>query len=883
MLPSYLEEERKNCRMTPDAYHQAHKIIHFSILLMKFVSINLYFNLIQQDNSKIKNIKKFLCDNFSRPTEGQWANFFEQLINADAKYKKAFKTKISNENNELLNKLCYTFISTEIKSNQNNITDFFQRIIKIKNSFVSHGMLKEEDAELFVKNIKSILDEIIIDIDDYINPELFMTINSTKACEIISYENNIFDPSDYNTEEVTNDGLYLAVNKKLFYVWPFLTCRDGKILVYDSFDKTHHRVNFNKGTDKTYINTDKETLPELFNIDYNYLNSKPLNIKVFCKNGVSHNLPTADFDKFIGRKNEIAELQKALNHKRHFITALDGIGGVGKTAIAIHCCEELLEKNQDVPFEYIVWLSAKNTKLQNGKIIQLEQSFEHLGQLLDTILIVLGFNEYINIDNLKEKEKIVYELLDETKILLVLDNLETIKPDKLEAIWDFINEIPDPSKVLLTSREFPQSVPQTIRIENLSEEDSYQLINQFASEIGISDSYLQGIKNTVYKLSSGLPIVIKSILGQIKLSKNINIIQKEIENNTDNISKFCFEQQLRMLDKEHKIVILAICLSTDILNHDALQLVVGDLITNSLVDIVQNLRNFSIIKINTTVEQTEYSILPIIKNYALNYFKDNELASEIQKKLNDYYELKEVDNYALLPVEAECISCEALIPRKIVDKAMNYAQSGEFEQADSLFKKATKEYSLESYTWYMYSQFLAQYQGFYKEAINALKQAASLEQNYIYQKKMGDYYLKLANYQKSIQSYKEAYEIAKEEKNKSEMLYCLSNAQFNYVKVLRKRIKNNCFDNTPIKQERNLLYKEIIDNLEKYVTTQPHIYDGKKEKIYRHLSESYFGLKDYNKAIETINKAVEISNNDSYQTEYRTFIFQYMSERHIQD
>ncbi|MBP3741432.1 MAG: hypothetical protein J6J00_00455 [Treponema sp.] len=889
MLPNFIEEERKSYRMTPDSFHKAHKIIHYSITLMKYIAINSYFKLINIDSPKLKKIQNLLCENFLRPTEGKWLNFFEQIILADPEVKSVITKGLSEESDTLLNELSFTFISKEFRKTKNSIQDFFYRIIKIKNTSISHGLLSEDNADFFVEKIEPILNEVIQKTESFLSLNLFL-INSTASdsYEIIPYENIDFKENDYNLDNVDNDGLYICIDKKLYYAWPFITCRDGTILIYDSFDNKTHKVNFVRGSNRPYIYTDSNTLPELFGIDYNYLNSKPLDIHVKCTNGVSHNLPNADYDKFIGREKERNELKTALEHKRHFITALDGIGGVGKTAIALHCCEELLVANQQEPFEYIIWLSAKNTRLQNGKIIQLEQSFEHLGQLLDTILIVLGFNEYIQKNELKEKTNIVYELLEQTKALLVLDNLETIKTDNLEPIWDFINNIPEPSKVLLTSREFPQSVPQTIRIENLSEKDSYSLIDQFASEINISQTYLQGIRTEVYNLSSGLPIVIKSILGQIKLDKNINIIKKEIQNNSNNISKFCFEQQLRILDKDQKIVILAICLSTEILNHDALQLVTSDLISNNLNEIVQNLRNFSIIKITNTEERTEYTILPIIKNYALGYFKESELVNEVQKKLNEYYELKDVENYALLPIEAEYISCDSLIPRKMIDKAMSYANSGEAEQAILLFKKATTEYSLEPYTWYMYSQYLAQTEGAYKDAINCLKKAATLTSNYLYYKKMGDYYLKLGEQLESIRSYKEAHKIANEEKNKSEMIYLLANAEFKYIKALRKRIKNASVNyESDVKDnliaERNSMYNDIINNLNKYISTQPKIYDAKKEKIYRTMAEAYFGLKQYDDAINYINMTCEISNNDPYHTEFRRVIFETMTRRGIHD
>lgn len=224
----------------------------------------------------------------------------------------------------------------------------------------------------------------------------------------------------------------------------------------------------------------------------------------------------------------------------------------------------------------------------------------------------------------------------------------------------------------------------------------------------------------------------------------------------------------------------------------------------------------------------------------------------------------------------------------MIDKAMSYANSGETEQAVLLFKKATSEYSLEPYTWFMYSQYLAQTEGSYKDAINCLKKAANLTSNYLYLKKMGDYYLKLGEQLESIRSYKEAFNIATEEKNRSEMIYLLSNAEFKYIKALRKRIKNASLNyelevKDKLISERNSLYNDIISNLTKYITTQPRIYDAKKEKIYRTMAEAYFGLKQYTEAIEHIDKACEISKDDPSHIEFKTIILEKMTRQGVYD
>jgi tetratricopeptide (TPR) repeat protein len=453
----------------------------------------------------------------------------------------------------------------------------------------------------------------------------------------------------------------------------------------------------------------------------------------------------------------------------------------------------------------------------------------------------------------------------------VLDNLETIRPGNFAEIWDFINnELPSPSKILLTSREYPQGVPQTIRVENLSEEDSLILIEQHSKDIGIAETYINGIKKEVYNLSSGLPIVIRSILGQIKLGKNINNIRKEIESNTDNIAKFCFEQQLVLLNIDQKTVLLTICLASDILDHDALSYIISDLLSLPLLEIVKTLSSLSIIKIDYLENTAQYNMLPLIKNYILISNKDNERLEEIKKRLNEFYELKNVENYDLMPIEEKVIDRGSLIPRKIVDKAMQNASYGEFEQAEIMFKKAIKDYDNETYVWYMYSQFFAQYKSDYSSAINCLKKAYELSNNYIYQKKMGDYNLKNRNYRIAVLNYKEAINASTLEKNKFEMIYSIAHAEYEQVRQLRRAIKNN--HNEQNINERNKLYNSIIDNLESYILKTPHIYDGKLIKIYRILSESYFGLHNNKKALDYINRAIDLSEYDDTHVEFRAII-----------
>jgi len=76
-----------------------------------------------------------------------------------------------------------------------------------------------------------------------------------------------------------------------------------------------------------------------------------------------------------------------------------------------------------------------------------------LEQLLDTIFDVLGFQEYKEYEILL-KTQFANSLLEIGKTLIILDNLETIKQDYLLKIWEFVNQIPAPSKVIDNVKNF---------------------------------------------------------------------------------------------------------------------------------------------------------------------------------------------------------------------------------------------------------------------------------------------------------------------------------------------------------------------------------------------------------------------------------------------
>jgi LuxR family glucitol operon transcriptional activator len=77
---------------------------------------------------------------------------------------------------------------------------------------------------------------------------------------------------------------------------------------------------------------------------------------------ILHNLPQSEFDDtgFVGRDRELNELKRALSGSYPIVTVV-GEGGLGKTALALKACYDLLD-DAESGLDAIVWTTAKATK-----------------------------------------------------------------------------------------------------------------------------------------------------------------------------------------------------------------------------------------------------------------------------------------------------------------------------------------------------------------------------------------------------------------------------------------------------------------------------------------------------------------------------------------
>lgn len=227
---------------------------------------------------------------------------------------------------------------------------------------------------------------------------------------------------------------------------------------------------------------------------------------LFTRDFVKSNLPPSC--DLLGRTADRERLMSGLR-LRYPLIAIKGFAGVGKTSLAIEAgkiCSKSSNANDSdaVVFEYIVWISAKDKPDQkpwlNDVLNEIAKITDHLA------LTRLPFK------NPKQKEKkkeMVAQLLRSYKILLIIDNFETIHD---ESLIDWLERLPYPSKAIITGRSTMKRIPAWfVDLGGLKDAEATELLGQHAALFESEED-----REDLIHVTNGNPQAMKLALGLVR-------------------------------------------------------------------------------------------------------------------------------------------------------------------------------------------------------------------------------------------------------------------------------------------------------------------------------------------------------------------------------
>ncbi len=158
-----------------------------------------------------------------------------------------------------------------------------------------------------------------------------------------------------------------------------------------------------------------------------------------------------DSTRFTGRTQELATLERWIVDERCRLVALMGMGGMGKTALAVKVAQAVQHQ-----FEYVVWRSLQNAPTASDLVADWVQ-FLSKGQETHATLAADLDGRILRL--------LVY--LRQHRCLLILDNAESVLPcqepqrpshEGYTTLIKRLSDLTHESCILLTSREKPEAI-----------------------------------------------------------------------------------------------------------------------------------------------------------------------------------------------------------------------------------------------------------------------------------------------------------------------------------------------------------------------------------------------------------------------------------------
>jgi cold shock CspA family protein len=215
-----------------------------------------------------------------------------------------------------------------------------------------------------------------------------------------------------------------------------------------------------------------------------YLPDAPL------REGIIHNLPLPDFDDtgLVGRGKESRRLLGFLLAGRHDVLTVVGEGGVGKTALAVKTLYDLID-HPECPYEAVLWTSLKTEALTTEGVQVLTDAARGLAGITLALASPLDTSYAGTIGELGE-------LLEGTKSLVVIDNLETADANEILEVYD---AMPAGTKFLFTSRIGLGQLERRVPLGPLDLRDASSMFRRLARQRALehlatlADSHVGGI------------------------------------------------------------------------------------------------------------------------------------------------------------------------------------------------------------------------------------------------------------------------------------------------------------------------------------------------------------------------------------------------------
>ncbi len=347
------------------------------------------------------------------------------------------------------------------------------------------------------------------------------------------------------------------------------------------------------------------------------LSKKYVPLKEYNPN-IYHNLPEPEFDDtgYIGRVRDRKEIRDLILNKKNQIITIVGNGGVGKSATVVKVLYDLIDDPQ-CNYDCIIWITLKTQTLSKGEFIEITNCIRSVPEIYK-----FSKNVIITDDDIPTQDSLI-KFMDDFSVLLVLDNLETINTGD---ITTFLKNVPDKSKVLITSRHGLGELENRKRLDGLDKQDTIIYFRELSKYYGL-DLHKRS-DNAIFEITGNAlysnPLSIKWYISGIFNGMN----EKILLSHKEELISFCISNVFEKLGSISKKILQIFLLEKKRLSYGAIDYYVNTDDVSLRESINELLSTYMISSV-----VGEFIMNDMSREYiSINYPPNNDLVIEILKK-----------------------------------------------------------------------------------------------------------------------------------------------------------------------------------------------------------------------------------------------------------
>lgn len=326
----------------------------------------------------------------------------------------------------------------------------------------------------------------------------------------------------------------------------------------------------------------------------------------------------------LGREKDFKDLESVLSKVRNNLIAIVAPGGIGKTALILQFLKDIsLSPCWSNQISSILFCTLKNERLTANGVEQIE-AINGIDQIKQSILNDL--KTLYNKDEFISFEEACENLKDE-KILICIDNLETLLIHSQIEFIEFNESLPLLWRVLVTSRISIDSAT-TVPLEPLVRRHAVSLSRNYLRKRGVNDFKQEDLEK-ITDAANNNPLAIRLTIDLY--NKGIDISQS-IQKSQKDIASFSYKNLIESLSNHSISILEAIYVIGDSTKPELIEFL--DLSNEEIAESINELSKTSLI-VRKTEEfgNDSYKLSESIRDLLLTNPKNIEIRNQISESL----------------------------------------------------------------------------------------------------------------------------------------------------------------------------------------------------------------------------------------------------------